>query len=89
MSGYLCLLRRLSQFSEGIEIINRILPYCQSISVLSSNCASSPYAGGVQVGSPEPPFKINDIHSMHVVEVLVYTLLALIHINYETEIDSR
>ena len=50
----------------------------------------SPYAGGVQVGSPEPPFKINDIHSMHVVEVFVYThLLALIHINYETEIDSR
>ena len=36
---------------------------------------SSPYAGGVQVGSPEPPFKINDIHSMHVVEVLVYTHL--------------
>ena len=35
----------------------------------------SPYAGGVQVGSPEPPFKINDIHSMHVVEVLVYTHL--------------
>ena len=34
---------------------------------------SSPYAGGVQVGSPEPPFKTNDIHSMHVVEVLVYT----------------
>ena len=33
-------------------------------------------------------FKINDIHSMHVVEVLVNThLLALIHINYETEID--
>ena len=50
--------------------------------------ATSPYAGGVQVGSPEPPFKINDIYSMHVVEVLVYThLLALIHINYETEID--
>ena len=40
------------------------------------------------MGSPEPPLKINDIHSMHVVEVLVYThLLALIHINYETEID--
>ena len=40
------------------------------------------------MGSPEPPFKINDIHSIHVVEVLVYThLLALIHINYETEID--
>ena len=37
--------------------------------------ATSPYAGGVQVGSPEPPFKINDIHSMHVVEVLVYTHL--------------
>ena len=36
---------------------------------------ASPYAGGVQVGSPEPPFKINDIHSMHVVEVLVYTHL--------------
>ena len=35
----------------------------------------SPYAGGVQVGSPEPPFKINDIHSMHVVEVIVYTHL--------------
>ena len=53
-----------------------------------SNLYPSPYAGGVQVGSPEPPFKINDIHSMHVVEVLVYThLLALIHINYETEID--
>ena len=33
MSGYLCLQRRLSQLSEGIEIINRILPYCQSISV--------------------------------------------------------
>ena len=50
---------------------------------------ASPYAGGVQVGSPEPPFKINDIHSMHVVEVLVhYThLLAFIHIKYETEID--
>ena len=49
---------------------------------------ASPYAGGVQVGLPEPPFKTNDIHSMHVVEVLVYThLLALIHINYETEID--
>ena len=49
---------------------------------------SSPYAGGVQVGSPETPFKINDIHSMHVVEVLVYThLLALKHINYQTEID--
>ena len=31
MSGYLCLQRRLSQLSEGIEIINRILPYCQSI----------------------------------------------------------
>ena len=47
-----------------------------------------PVRRGVQVGSPEPPFKINDIHSMHVVEVLVYThLLALIHINYETEID--
>ena len=29
MSGYLCLQRRLSQLSEGIEIINRILPYCQ------------------------------------------------------------
>ena len=44
--------------------------------------------GGVQLGSPEPPFKINDIHSMHVVDLLVYThLLALIHINYETEID--
>ena len=41
MSGYLCLQRRLSQLSEGIEIINRILPYCQSISVLSSNCAYS------------------------------------------------
>ena len=40
------------------------------------------------MGSPEPPFKINDIHSMHVVEVFVYThLLAPIHINYETEID--
>ena len=40
------------------------------------------------MGSPEPPFKINDIHSMHVVEVLVYThLLALIHIHYKTEID--
>ena len=39
---------------------------------------TSPYAGGVQVGSPEPPFKINYIHSVHVVEVLVYThLLAL------------
>ena len=24
-----------------------------------------------QMGSPEPPFKINDIHSRHVVEVLV------------------
>ena len=50
---------------------------------------SSPYAGGVQEGSPEPPFKVNDIHSMHVVECLyVYThLLALIHINHETEID--
>ena len=37
------------------------------------------------MGSPEPPFKIN---CMHVVEVLVYThLLALIDINYETEID--
>ena len=51
----------------------------------------SPYAGGVQVGSPEPPFKINDIHSMHVVEVLVCThLLALMYIdiNYETEIES-
>ena len=57
---------------------------------LSWTLTASPYAGGVQVGSPEPPFKINDIHSMHVVEVLVYThLLALIHINYETEIDSR
>ena len=31
---------------------------------------ASPYAGGVQVGSPEPPFKINDIHSMHVVDLL-------------------
>ena len=31
MSGYLCLQRRLSQLSEGIEIINRILPYCQPI----------------------------------------------------------
>ena len=41
MSGYLCLQRRLSQLSEGIEIINRILPCCQSISVLSSNCAYS------------------------------------------------
>ena len=40
MSGYLCLQRRLSQLSEGIEIINRILPYCQSISALSSNLAS-------------------------------------------------
>ena len=41
---------------------------------------ASPYAGGVQVGSPEPPFKINDIHSMHVVEVLVYThLLVYMH----------
>ena len=41
------------------------------------------------MGSPEPPFKINDIHSIHVVEMLVYSthLLALIHINYETEID--
>ena len=39
------------------------------------NESPSPYAGGVQVGSPEPPFKINDIHSMHVVEVLVYTHL--------------
>ena len=39
MSGYLLLRRRLSQLSEGIEIINRILPYCQSISALSSNCA--------------------------------------------------
>ena len=40
------------------------------------------------MGSPEPPFKINDIHSMHVVEVFVYRhLLAPIHINYETEID--
>ena len=29
MPGYLCLQRRLSQLSEGIEIINRILPYCQ------------------------------------------------------------
>ena len=46
---------------------------------------ASPYTGGVQVGSPEPPFKINNIHSMHVV---VYThLLALIHINYENESD--
>ena len=35
------------------------------------NTITSPYAGGVQVGSPEPPFKINDIHSIHVVEVLV------------------
>ena len=33
---------------------------------------ASPYAGGVQVGSPEPPFKINDIHSMYVVEVCLY-----------------
>ena len=54
----------------------------------TDNYSPSPYAGGVQVGSPEPPFKINDIHSMHVVDLLVYThLLALIHINYETEID--
>ena len=29
MSGYLCLQRRLRQLSEGFEIINRILPYCQ------------------------------------------------------------
>ena len=41
----------------------------------SASANASPYAGGVQVGSPEPPFKINDIHSMHVVEVLVYTHL--------------
>ena len=34
MSGYLCLQRRLSQLSEGIEIINRILPFCQSISTV-------------------------------------------------------
>ena len=34
MSGFLCLQRRLSQLSEGIEIINRILPFCQSISAL-------------------------------------------------------
>ena len=33
--------RRLSQLSEGIEIINRILPYSQSISALSSNCVYS------------------------------------------------
>ena len=40
--GYLCLQRRLSQLSEGIEsIINRIFPFCQSISALSSNCAYS------------------------------------------------
>ena len=37
MSGYLgplllCLERRLSQLYEGIEIINGILPCCQSIS---------------------------------------------------------
>ena len=37
MSGYLCLQRRLSLLSEGIEIINRILPYCQSISALSNS----------------------------------------------------
>ena len=37
---------------------------------LFNNILTSPYAGGVQVGSPEPPFKINDIHSMHVVECL-------------------
>ena len=36
MSGYLCLQGRLSQLSEGIEIINRILPYCQSISVVAT-----------------------------------------------------
>ena len=35
------------------------------------NSTASPYARGVQVGSPEPPFKTNDIHSMHVVEVLL------------------
>ena len=37
----LYLQRRLSQVSEGIEIINSILPCCQSISALSSNCAYS------------------------------------------------
>ena len=36
MSWYLCLQRRLSQLSEGIEIINRILPYCQSISAVAN-----------------------------------------------------
>ena len=47
---------------------------------------SSPYAGGVQVGSPEPPFKINDIHSMHGLYIHIF-LHVPIHINYETEID--
>ena len=37
------------------------------------DAGTKPVPGGVQVGSPETPFKINDIHSMHVVEVLIYT----------------
>ena len=71
-----------SVFGLGVVLLQK------SKSTWKALAYTSPYAGGVQVGSPEPPFKINDIHSMHVVEVLVYThLLALIHINYETEID--
>ena len=58
------------------------LPFCLNcMSTHPKFCSTlyitytSPYAGGVQVGSPEPPFKINDIHSMHVVEVLAYLLV--------------
>ena len=40
-----------------------------------NDAGTKPVPGGVQVGSPETPFKINNIHSMHVVEVLVYTHL--------------
>ena len=69
--------------------MSRSLKYDSNFFFDHRHIYTSPYAGGVQVGSPEPPFKINDIHSMHVVEMLVYSthLLALIHINYETEID--
>ena len=52
-----------------------IMPFIDRINVrykLLGTYSASPYAGGVQVGSPEPPFKINDIHSMHVVEVCLY-----------------
>ena len=51
------------------------LPLCiRAMNIFILFIIVKPVRRGVQVGSPEPPFKINDIHSKHVVgSACIYT----------------